>query len=121
VLPRCGSAHSDRTLSLLSGWLTDRILYSVEFSNDPFPEHRLFTLRSGTSRKYNVPDDQTDYFVFIGDISNYAYRAEDEKIKILFNNGRLADISAASDMLNLSVLSKTVKKYFLCYPKNLDI
>ena len=115
------SSHSDRTLSLLSGWLTDRILYSVEFSKVPFPEHRIDTLRAGASRKYGVADGQTDYFVFIGEISNYAYRAEDEKIKILFNDGRLADISAASDMLNLSVLAKTVKKYFLCYPKNLDV
>jgi len=27
------------------------------------------------------------------------------------------DIAEASDILNISVLSKTVRKYFLCYPR----
>jgi hypothetical protein len=29
------------------------------------------------------------------------------------------DIARAGDQLNVEVLSKTVKKYFICYPKNL--
>ena len=44
-------------------------------------------------------------------------QAKDEQIKILYHGGSLKDITEASDMLDVSVLSKTVKKYFLCYPK----
>ncbi len=114
------SQHTDRSLSLLAGWFTGRCLYRVEFRDSSFPEDRVMQLRRDVSRKYSISMDETEYFVVTGDISNYAYRVEDEKIRILYNNGMLADISDASDMLNVSVLSKTVKKYFLCYPKNIE-
>jgi uncharacterized protein len=41
-------------------------------------------------------------------------------LKILFKNGKVKDMGKASD-INLSVLTKTVRKYFACYPKELDI
>jgi uncharacterized protein len=114
------AGHKDKCLSMLSGWFTGRSLYRVEFRNRPFEEGVIDKLRLTVSRKYSIPYDQSDYFVVSGDISNYAYRSEDEKIRILSNSGELVDITDASDMLNVSVLSKTVKKFFLCYPKDLD-
>ena len=51
-------------------------------------------------------------------ISNYAYSSKDEQIQILYNDGGLVDITAASDMLDIAVLSKTVRKYYLYYPKD---
>jgi uncharacterized protein len=114
------AGHADKCLSLLSGWFTGRSLYRVEFRNRPFEEETIEKLRLNVSRLYSIPYDQTGYFVITGDISNYAYRSEDEKIRILNNSGELVDIAEASDMLNVTVLSKTVKKYFLCYPKELD-
>ena len=41
----------------------------------------------------------------------------DDRITIMDKSGNTRDIAEASDMLNISVLSKTVRKYFLCYPK----
>jgi hypothetical protein len=35
------------------------------------------------------------------------------------NNGNLIDVAAASDLLNIQSLSKTVTKHFICYPKDL--
>jgi hypothetical protein len=35
-------------------------------------------------------------------------------------DGSVTDIAQAGDQLNIEVLSKTVKKYFICYPKNLS-
>ena len=114
------AGHPDRSLSLLAEWLTGRSLYRVEFQNKAFAEKRIKALKRDICNKFNVPVDEAGYFVFTGDISNYAYKYEDEKIRILYNTGELVDISDASDMLNVTVLSKTVKKYFLCYPKCLD-
>ena len=114
------SEHADRTLSLLSRWLTGRTLYRVVFADRPFPVKRTEALKELTCREYGIPAGDTEYFVFTGEISNYAYRYEDEKIRILYNNGELKDIADASDMLNVSVLSKTVRKHFLCYPKILE-
>jgi hypothetical protein len=55
-----------------------------------------------------------------GEITNSAYNRHTENIKILFKNGKVKDMGKASD-INLSVLTKTVRKYFTCYPKELDI
>ena len=43
--------------------------------------------------------------------------AKTRKINILTKSKGLIDIADASDNLNLSALSKTVEKYFICYPK----
>ena len=54
---------------------------------------------------------------FSGMITNNAYNMEVGKINILTKSKGLIDIADASDNLNLSALSKTVEKYFICYPK----
>ena len=54
-----------------------------------------------------------------GEITNNAYNRHTENILILDKNKELKDIRQASD-INLSALSKTVRKYYLCYPKELD-
>lgn len=114
------SGHPDKCLSILADWFTGRTLYSIEFQNEPFSQKRIEDLRKKATLKFDISAGEAGYFVFSGHISNYAYSTEDEKIKILFNNGELVDIADASDMLNLSVLSKTVKKYFLCFPKTMN-
>jgi uncharacterized protein len=77
------AGHKDKCLSMLSGWFTGRSLYRVEFRNRPFKRETIEKLRLAVSRKYSIPYDQSGYFVVAGDISNYAYRSEDEKIRIL--------------------------------------
>ena len=49
-------------------------------------------------------------------MTNNAYDPRKDEIKILFNNGTLKDITLASDNLNISALSKPVKKYYLFAP-----
>jgi uncharacterized protein len=112
--------HHDKTLSILSEWFTGRVLYHIEMSDTVFPAGRLSNIQREVEDAFGIPSGETGYFAFTGTISNYAYRAEDEKIRILSKGGTLADVSEASDMLDLSVLSKTVKKYFLCYPRGIE-
>ena len=71
-------------------------------------------------QKLELSESEIDYYVFTDTISKKAYSSFDEKIQILYKDGRIIDIAEASDMLNTSVLSKTVKKHFLCYPKEID-
>ena len=42
-------------------------------------------------------------------------------VRILMSNGKLVDVAEASDQLNIQSLSKTVSKYFICYPKELKM
>ena len=38
------------------------------------------------------------------------------QINILMKNGKIKDITEASDQFDIEALNKTVNKYFLCYP-----
>ena len=67
------------------------------------------------TKRLNININEAEYFVFTGEITNNAYSPKDDKINVLYNNGEIIDIAEASDMLNISVLSKIVKKYYLCY------
>ncbi len=62
---------------------------------------------------------QTSYFVFADSIKNNAYKPGDGSIRILMKNGSIQDITLASDNSNLEALATTVKKYILCYTKDL--
>jgi hypothetical protein len=114
------SNHKDRTLSMLSKRLLHRHLYKIKIQNTPFEKNEIEELKSKAKKVLNLEEDELEYFVFTDSISKKAYSAFDEKIQILYKNGSIVDITDASDMLNISVISKTVRKYFLCYPKEIN-
>jgi hypothetical protein len=64
---------------------------------------------------FNFSEEESEYLVFSDSAQNHAYSIADNKINILFKNGKLLDISEASDILNIEVLSKNVVKYFMCF------
>ncbi|HER10236.1 MAG TPA: HD domain-containing protein [Bacteroides sp.] len=109
--------HSDRILSMLARGLVNRELFSVELKDDPFQEDRVERLRRAVSEKLSLTGEETEYLVISDSMSNYAYSDMDDRITILDKQGQTKDIAEASDMLNIAVLSKTVRKYFLCYPR----
>ena len=109
--------HSDPVLSLLSRGLVNRELLSVILDNQPFAESHVEHLRNQVARHLSISREEAGYLVISDSISNYAYSDMDDRISILDKQGHTRDIAEASDMLNISVLSKTVRKYFLCYPR----
>ena len=111
--------HSDPILSELSQRLLHRRLFKIRLDNKPVPADVLNGLRKKWIEK-GYGRDETDYFVFSGEITNSAYNTGEEKINILMKNGEVLDIRDASDQLRISVLSESVKKYFYCYPKELE-
>lgn len=111
----------DKVLSLLSHNMLNRKLFKIDLQNAPFDEDKIEIIKNGIKADYELNDQQLKYLVFSDYISNKAYSAKNENIQILFKNQDVTDITEASDMLNLSILSKTVKKYFLCYPKQNNI
>ena len=110
----------DPVLSMLCKRLMNRELFRAELQNQPFDEQVIQDLREQVSRKYDIPESQSPYFVFVQEVSNHAYDPDDQHIHILSKNGSIQNISEASDMLNPKVLSQTVKKYCLCYPKQFN-
>ena len=113
--------HKDKVLSMLCKMLINRKLFRIEIKNKPFNSERVQKIRDYLALYYNLSQDDTQYLVTEDSISNYAYNSLDDNIKIMQKNGECQDISEVSDMLNVTVLSRTVKKHFLCYPKGIEI
>ncbi len=114
------TAHPDAILSKLSNDFVNRRLFRVEFSNTAFKSSTIKDLKTQIIKEMQLQTKKdADYFVFSDHITNNAYNISDERIKILYGDGEIKDIAKASDMLNLSVLSKTVKKYYICHPKSI--
>ena len=109
--------HSDPALSTLAKMMASRRLFKVELRNNSFSKEEVSSKLEYFSTAYPGLKPYAKYFVLTASVSNNAYRATEESIKILYNNGTLVDIAEASDMLNTKVLSREIKKYFLCYPK----
>ncbi len=113
--------NEDTVLSYLSKCIINRRLYKVKISKKPFQEQKINLIKERICKHFNVCNEQLQYFLIADTISNSAYnKGSSEKINILFKNNKISDISDASD-INLAVLSETVRKYFICYPKELDI
>ena len=43
------------------------------------------------------------------------YDVNDDNIDILYKDGTIKDITEVSEILNVSLLSKKIRKYYLCY------
>ena len=112
--------HEDKILSTLSSFLVDRKLYKIELQNTPFDIKYINSTKENTIKHFSLKEEDVDYFVFSDVVINNAYDSEKDGIKILYKNNEVKDISAASDQLNNAFLSKAVKKYLLCYPKNIS-
>ncbi len=109
--------HSDKVLALLSNMLVNRKLLKIRLQKEPFTKEEIQKEKEKAAQKLGVPIEETDYFVFTDAIENNAYNPDSDSIKIVYKTGETKDITEASDNLNIQALSKTVKKYFLCYPK----
>lgn len=109
--------HGDRILSFLSDGLVNRRLFSVELSNEAFNPARVETLRGQVAEGMDMSPEEASWLVISDSVSNFAYSDMDERIDIMDKAGNTRDIADASDVLNISVLSKNVRKYFLCYPR----
>jgi HD superfamily phosphohydrolase len=111
--------HPDKILSTLCKSLVNRKLYAVELQKKPFEKSRIQLLKKETQEKFALNASEVNYFVFSANVSNDTYRPDKIRIKILSKDGSVLDISDASDQLGIDMISRTVRKYFLCYPKEL--
>jgi HD superfamily phosphohydrolase len=114
------AGSDDPVLSRLCNNMLNRKLFRIEIQMGKFTEKKINKIRNEVIKKYSVSPRDTEYFVLSGSISNYAYSADDERIRILYHNGELKDVTEASDMPDMSILTKTVTKNWLCYPKEFE-
>ena len=109
------STHDDKVLSTLSRGLIDRHLFKVEISPSPMSKSRKEELLDKIAARLDIGRKEASYFLSTSTIENNMYKKEDDSIEIIFNDGSTKNIAEASDMLNISLLSRKVKKYYACY------
>jgi len=113
------ASDEDFVLAKLCRDLVERNLYKVEITNEPPDRQLIAQLTEKAKKKYKITEAEASYFIFTETIRNDAYRPGDGNIRILMKNGEIKDITDASDNSNLEALAKTVKKFILCYSKEL--
>ena len=109
--------YDDFVLSKMCKMLLNRTLLNVNIKNTPIDARWSAEKLKTTTQVYGITAEEASYFVFKGEISNKAYNENHQAINILKKNGKVTDVLKESDQLSLKALSKTVTKYYSCYPK----
>lgn len=112
--------HSDPVLSRLSANLLNRKLFRVVIDSKPISKKNEDDLLKKISAIYKISIEDAACFLSYGEIENNAYAPGIDKIWIANKDGSCKDVTEASDQLSQGVISKTVVKYFLCYPKEIS-
>lgn len=111
------SNHPDKVLSTLSLGMINRNIFKVENSAEPIGEDRIKELTLQISQQLGITLSEANYFISTPSIEKNMYDPADDSIDIIYKDGTIKNIAEASDMLNISLLSKKVKKYYLCYQR----
>ena len=110
-------AHSDKVLSLLCKAFINRNLFKVKILNEPVDVKKVAQLKKSYQKQWNLSEEESDFFWGIQSVSTDTYSPSDDRINILYNDGSIKDISDASDMLNINVLTKKVRKDYFYYTR----
>ncbi len=110
----------DFVLKELCTMLLNRDLLKIKLSDKPISEKKLQKRLQALADRYELSESEAAYFAFTGVLHNQAYRKDEDAIYLLKSSGKVVEMAAASDQLNIEALSQTVTKYYLCYPKTSD-
>jgi HD superfamily phosphohydrolase len=109
--------HSDFVLSSLSKMIINRDLLKIIVLDEKVDAELLIQYKNKITSLYSLLDKEANYFVFKGKLKNQAYNKENEPISILKKDGEIENLVDSSDQLQVKALSKSVIKYYICFPK----
>ena len=110
--------HDDKILSTLATDMLDRHIFKVEVTEEPVDETHIETIAKEISAQMEISlEDAKHYMMNISTISKDMYNVDDDSIAILYKSGEIRDISEASELLNVQLLSKKIRKNYLCYQR----
>ena len=114
------AGHHDFILATLSTMLLQRRLFKIAFFDQPAGDEILQPIREELS-KTGLSENELSYFIITGETTNYAYEKEQDPICVKMKNGELLDIADASDIPTIEALTKIVRKYYVCWGKNVSL
>ena len=97
--------------------MVNRNIFKVEVCNEPVSEERLETLRARLAKAYGMTTSDASYLISLSTIQKDMYDVNEDRIAILYKDGTVKDISESSEILNVELLSKKIRKYYLCYQR----
>jgi len=111
------SKYDDPALQFLCTGFVNRKLFRIEIGETPFSAARVKKEVERAASALHIQHKLAEYLVISDSISNHAYSKIDDNIKVLTKEGIVREVTEVSGILNVSVLSKQLSKYYLCYPK----
>jgi hypothetical protein len=106
----------DRILATLARDLLDRRLFKVEVTEDCPSADYVTSIASSIASSMQISEDEArQYMMSLTEIGKDMYNPEDDSIGILYKDDTVRDIAEASEILNVQLLSKKIRKYYLCY------
>ena len=111
---------SDKILSVICKNLLNRKLYKITISNEPIRQSYKEIIEENLQSN-NIPLNEIPYFYIEGTVSNKGYVSGNSNINILTKSKGVVDIADASDLPTIKALSNIVKKYYVCWGKNVSL
>lgn len=109
------ASHPDKVLSVLSNGMANRKLFKIEISENKPDAYKQQMHLEKYVKRYGISEAEARYFISSDVVTTDMYSEKDDSIDILYKDGTVKDISKASDMLNIELLSKKVEKYYFAY------
>ena len=109
------TTHHDKVLSILSDGMVNRRLFKIEISEEKVNGEKVGFFLDRFMHKYHISRHEASFLLSSDILTTDLYSEKDDSIDILYKDGTVKDISRASDMLNIELLSKKVVKYYFAY------
>ena len=109
--------HPDKVLSILSKDLINRETFKVKVYDEPVDRMQLEDIEKKIREKYQLSQEESHYFINYSTIRKDMYSMNDDQIDILYKDGTYKDITQASELFNVELLSKKICKYYLCHQR----
>ncbi len=113
--------HEDLALSKLCQMLLNRNLFKIKLSNESPDKSTKKEMLQKIATQYNITEKDAKYFFDMGQLTNNAYQMADQKILILSKSGQVRDVVEAADLPNIKAMTKVVRKYYHCWPKDISL
>ena len=111
------ASSDDRVLALLASGLINRNIFKVSISEEKATEQQIEQLLDQLSKHFGVSKDDAHFLMSMDVIQKDMYDVNDDHIDILYKDGTLKDITEASEILNVQLLSKKISKYYHCWQR----
>lgn len=109
--------NDDKVLSTLASDIINRKIFKVEIYNEPISDNYIKSKKHQIADKLCISEDEANFLISVDTVQKDMYDIHDDHITILFKDNITKDISESSEVLNIALLSKKIRKYYLCYQR----